>query len=84
LCTAGWKIQKDVIMENMVITCIQCQEDFEISAEEQEKLTKKGFDAPLRCPQCRKHKSRNLQNQEPRKFKDKKKHYRQKFDEYFD
>lgn len=71
-------------MENMVITCIQCEEDFELSVEEQEKLKKRGFDAPLRCPQCRKHKSRNLQNQESRKFKDKKKHHRQKFDEYYD
>lgn len=71
-------------MENMVITCIQCEEDFELSVEEQEKLKKRGFDAPLRCPQCRKHKSRNLQYQEPRKFKDKKKHHRQKFDEYYD
>ena len=46
-------------MENMVITCIQCEEDFEFTVEEQEKLKKRGFDAPLRCPQCRKHKSRN-------------------------
>ena len=71
-------------MENMVITCIQCQEDFDFTVEEQEKSNKRGFDAPLRCPRCRKHKARNLQQNENRKFKDKKKHYRMKFDEYDD
>jgi len=71
-------------MGNMVITCIQCQEDFEFTAEEQEKLKKRGFDAPLRCPQCRKHKARNFQHNEDRRFKSKKKHYRMKFDEDYD
>ena len=71
-------------MENMVITCIQCEEDFEFTVEEQEKLNKRGFDAPLRCPQCRKHKFRNLQHEEKRKSKSKKKQYRMKFDEDFD
>jgi len=65
----------------MVITCIQCEEDFEFTVEEQEKLEKRGFDAPLRCPQCRKHKARNLQREENRKSKSKKKQYRMKFDE---
>jgi len=68
-------------MENMVITCIQCEEDFEFTVEEQEKLNKRGFDAPLRCPQCRKHKFRNLQQEENRKSKSKKKQYRMKFGE---
>lgn len=68
-------------MENKIITCIQCQEDFELRVEEQEKLKKRGFDDPLRCPQCRRHKSRNLQQEENRKFKSKKKHYRMKFDD---
>jgi DNA-directed RNA polymerase subunit RPC12/RpoP len=68
-------------MENMIITCIQCQEEFEFTVEEQEKLEKRGFDAPLRCPQCRKRKSRHLQNEENRRFKSKKKQYRMKFDE---
>jgi hypothetical protein len=68
----------------MVITCIQCLEDFEFTVEEEEKLKKRGFDAPLRCPECRKHKARNLQHEENRKFKSKKKHYRMKFDEDYD
>ena len=71
-------------MENMVITCIQCEEDFEFTVEEQEKLNKRGFDPPLRCPQCRKHKYRNLQPGENRKSKSKKKQYRMKFDEDYD
>jgi len=71
-------------MENMVITCIQCEEDFEVTVEEQQKLRKRGFDAPLRCPQCRKHKSRHLQQEENRKFKSKKKHNRMRFDEDYD
>jgi hypothetical protein len=71
-------------METMVITCIQCQEDFEFTVEEQEKMKNRGFDAPLRCPQCRKHKARNLQHEENRKFKDKKKHYRLKFNNDYD
>ena len=71
-------------MENMVITCIQCEEDFEFTVEEQEKLNKRGFDPPLRCPQCRKNKFRNLQHEENRKSKSKKKQYRMKFDEDYD
>lgn len=73
-----------MIMEDMVITCIQCQEDFEFTVEEQEKLNKRGFDAPLRCPVCRKHKSRNLQDEETRKSKNKKKRHRIKSDEYYE
>jgi Probable zinc-ribbon domain len=71
-------------MENMAITCIQCEEDFEFTVEEQKKLIKRGFDPPLRCPRCRKHKSRNLQHEENRKSKSKKKQYRMKFDEDYD
>ena len=67
-------------MENMVITCIQCQEDFEFTVEEQEKMKNRGFGAPLRCPPCRKHKSRFLQHEENTKFKDRKKSYRLNFD----
>lgn len=71
-------------MENRVIICIQCQEEFEFTVEEQKKLEKRGFDAPLRCPQCRKRKSRHLQHEENRKLKGKKRQYRAKFDEDYD
>ena len=68
-------------MENIVITCIQCQEDFDFSIKEQKKLKKKGFDAPLRCPHCRKNKSRHFQHNENRWGKSKKRNYRIKLDE---
>ena len=43
-------------MENIVLTCIQCNMDFEFTALEQQKHINMGFDHPLRCPQCRRHK----------------------------
>ncbi len=78
------KSQKESIMENMVITCVQCQEDFEFTVDEQKKFAQRGFDTPLRCPQCRKHKSRDVEPDEYRKPKDRKKNFRQKFDGFFD
>lgn len=74
-------------MESMILTCIQCEEDFEFSAHEQEKYKQKGFDAPLRCAQCRKNKAKKSGFSEERKVKSKKKHYRMKpeeYEEYFD
>jgi hypothetical protein len=71
-------------MENMIITCIQCEEDFEFTGDEQKKFEKRGFDIPLRCPQCRKHKFRDVEDQEHRRPKNKKKNHRQNFDEYYD
>lgn len=68
-------------MENMILTCIQCQEDFEFTVKEQEKLKKKGFDVPLRCHHCRKHKSQNLPPEENRRIRSKKRDYWMKFDE---
>ena len=71
-------------MEDLILACIQCQENFEFTIDEQEKFEQRGFDMPLRCPQCRKHKSRDIEHQEHRKPKNKKKHYRQKFDAFDD
>ncbi|MFH1991287.1 MAG: zinc-ribbon domain containing protein [Pseudomonadota bacterium] len=71
-------------MENLILTCIQCNTDFEFGAGEQQKYQERGFDVPLRCPQCRKNKYRDSEHQERRKFKDKKKHHRFKFDEQID
>jgi len=65
-------------MENLVENCIQCDELFEISANEQERCERMGFDLPRRCPQCRKHKTRQIDEHAHRKSKDKKKHYRMK------
>jgi len=69
-------------MKNMLITCIQCQEDFEFTVHEQEKFKQRGFDIPLRCPQCRKNKSRDREYEECKKPRDKKKQHRPKFDDY--
>ena len=71
-------------MEPINLTCIQCDEDFEFSVYEQEKYNRRGFDAPLRCPRCRKNKYKDSEQTEKRKFRDKKKNYRFKSAEYFD
>lgn len=71
-------------METIILTCIQCEEDFEFSSDEQKKYHQRGFDPPLRCSICRKNKDKKTGFVEKRKFKDKKKHYRLKPDEYFD
>ena len=39
--------------------CIQCGNQFVITAQEQERLKAHGFDYPKRCTDCRKHKPRN-------------------------
>lgn len=41
-------------MENMVITCIQCETEFEFSIDEQIRHRKMNFDDPKRCDSCRK------------------------------
>jgi hypothetical protein len=71
-------------MGTVILTCIQCEEDFEFSIYEQEKYKHKGFDVPLRCPQCRKNKVKRTVLVEKGKIKDKKKHYRLKSEGYFD
>lgn len=68
-------------MKTLILTCIQCDEDFEFSADEQEKYNQRGFDPPLRCSICRKNKDKKPVFEEKKKFKDKKKQYRLKFDE---
>ena len=71
-------------MESIIITCIQCDTDFEFTREEQEKFRKRGFDPPLRCSYCRKKKSRESERDEIKKFKDKKRQYRPKYRESYD
>lgn len=43
-----------LILENMVITCIQCEKEFEFSIDEQIRHRKMNFDDPKRCHSCRK------------------------------
>jgi len=68
-------------MEDMLITCIQCENEFRFSIEEQQKFQLLRFDEPQRCQYCRKNKSKTIYLPEKRRFKDKKRHYRQKYDE---
>ena len=74
----------DIKIESVFITCIQCETEFEFTVKEQEKFQQRGFDPPLRCPICRKNKDKKTAFVERRKFKDKKRLYRQKSEEYFD
>ncbi len=43
-------------METLILECIQCENEFEYTAAEQEYFERMGFDDPKRCPYCRKHK----------------------------
>ena len=45
-------------MQKKLLICVQCQNQFLLSAEEHERLVSKGFAMPKRCPDCRKKKSR--------------------------
>ena len=45
-------------MATSIITCIQCEADFEFTAEERQRYARQGFDEPKRCPSCRKHRLR--------------------------
>ena len=51
-------------MENMIILCIQCGEEFEFSIGDQRRYREMNFDDPKRCPDCRKKKAKQpaLQN----------------------
>lgn len=50
-----WEI---AAMQDQLITCVQCNTEFEFSAKEQQFYENKGFNPPKRCPQCRKNKSK--------------------------
>lgn len=43
-------------MSDVIINCVQCERDFEFSLFEQNLFSKKGFDEPKRCPECRRNK----------------------------
>jgi len=45
-------------MESEWLVCMQCDTEFEFDEKEQVRYTEKGYDAPHRCPECRKHKSK--------------------------
>lgn len=54
-------------IEDMIMVCVQCDEEFDFSIQEQEKYEERGYDIPKRCPSCRKHKSRSLDLTENRR-----------------
>jgi hypothetical protein len=59
--------------------CIQCG-NFYIFTEKEERLyLEKGFDMPLRCPDCRKKKNRTGNVGEWSRHRDKKRDYRMKY-----
>lgn len=52
-------IQARVTMMNeQLLFCIQCDEPFAFSHEDQERYDRRGFDPPRRCPACRQHRVR--------------------------
>jgi hypothetical protein len=66
-------------MKVKILTCIQCETDFVFTGREQDKYKRHGFSEPLRCPQCRHHKSKIDDIWERRKINANKKHYRLKY-----
>ncbi len=65
-------------MEDMILVCVRCEEEFEFSALEQEKYEDRGYDIPKRCPTCRKHKYRNMDAMDDRRHTNKKREYSSK------
>lgn len=61
-------------MEDKTITCIQCNELFVFTAEEHQRYLARGFDEPMRCPDCRRKKSKEINANQPWKDKGRKKH----------
>lgn len=61
-------------MENKIITCIQCETEFEFTIHEQLRYEEMNFDEPRRCPDCRKKKLKSPDIQ------DKKHNHKRNFD----
>jgi len=47
-------------MNEKILTCVQCENQFILSTEEHERILSRGFSMPRRCPDCRKNKSKNI------------------------
>jgi len=72
-------MQTDI--QTKVIICIQCDCDFDYTIDEQIYYQQRGFDEPMRCPTCRKKKSRYLYPQSIGKNPIKKKyHYKNQYE----
>lgn len=46
-------------MPDEVLTCIVCDDPFIFTESEQRRFEQNGFDAPRRCPDCRKQKRKS-------------------------
>ena len=64
-------------MSSVYFECIQCGNDFELSDSEKQRFVFKGFDFPLRCPDCRRHKNKAALRS--RKHPNRKRDYRLKY-----
>ena len=63
-------------MESEWFVCMQCDIEFEFDAAEQARYAEKGYDKPLRCPECRKHKTKFFDGREQGSSKSRKKNFR--------
>ncbi len=63
-------------MQDVMPTCIQCDAPFVFSVTEQKRCAEHNFDAPSRCPECRKKKSKLYGNGTSWKKKGKRKEKR--------
>ncbi len=70
-------------MQDKIITCIQCNQSFVFSAEENHRFSALGFDEPTRCPDCRKKKSKGKKLEDSWRDKGRKKNSRRKNREDF-
>ena len=74
-------IQEIAAMRDQIITCVQCNTEFEFSAVEQEYYNNKGFNPPKRCPQCRKNKAKLADSAPKNTHANKKKHPKTEYGE---
>lgn len=65
-------------MESNWVVCVQCDDEFEFTIADQVRYARKGFEAPKRCPICRKHKSKVIYLDCKREAKSRKIIYRNK------
>jgi hypothetical protein len=64
-------------MGTVFFECIQCGNPFELSEAEKRRCAVNGFDPPLRCPDCRRHKNKSATGY--RKHPNRKRDYRLKY-----
>lgn len=71
-------------MNSKWIWCEQCGIEFEFQAEDQERYAMKGYDDPIRCSDCRKHKNRPfILDSEQRKLRNRKKYIRERYENLY-